>query len=188
MMGTIENHNVKIFTDDIEKTAIVICGSIVEENNFTYETALLYKTLKHLGANTEYYIPNREKENHGLNTKALVQLIAKHKTKLIITVDCGVSDVEQVNFANGFKVDVIITDHHESPEELPGAYAIINPKAMNALQKDLHKVYRCIKNGGNLSDIQKICIHNYTAYLKISSLRNCYDVSHYFLCLGTFFG
>lgn len=39
---------------------------------------------------------------------------------------------------------------------------------INALQKDLHKVYRCIKNGGNLSDIQKICIHNYTAYLKIS--------------------
>ena len=99
--------------------------------------ALLYKTLKHLGANTDYYIPNREKENHGLNTKALVQLIAKHKTKLIITVDCGVSDVEQINFANGFKVDVIVTDHHEAPEHLPEAYAIINPKAMNALEKDL---------------------------------------------------
>ena len=99
--------------------------------------ALLYKTLKHLGANTDYYIPNREKENHGLNTKALVQLIAKHKTKLIITVDCGVSDVEQVGFANSFKTDVIITDHHEAPETLPEAFAIINPKAFNALEKDL---------------------------------------------------
>lgn len=100
-------------------------------------SSLLFKTLKHLGADVEYYIPNREHENHGLNTKALVKLIAKHKTKLLITVDCGVSDVEQVNFANGFKVDVIITDHHEAPEVLPSAFAILNPKAFNALDKNL---------------------------------------------------
>lgn len=99
--------------------------------------SLLFKTLKHLGANADYYIPNRENENHGLNTKALVQLIAKHKTKLIITVDCGVSDVEQVNFANSFNVDVIITDHHEAPDTLPNAFAILNPKALNATDKDL---------------------------------------------------
>lgn len=99
--------------------------------------SLLFKTLKHLGANLDYYIPSRENENHGLNTKALVQLIAKHKTKLIITVDCGVSDVEQVNFANSFNVDVIITDHHEAPDVLPNAFAILNPKAVNALDKDL---------------------------------------------------
>ena len=131
MQKTVE----RIFRAIETQEKIVIYGDF--DCDGVTSTALLYKTLKHLGANTEYYIPNREKENHGLNTKALVQLIAKHKTKLIITVDCGVSDVEQVNFANGFKVDVIITDHHESPEELPGAYAIINPKAMNALQKDL---------------------------------------------------
>lgn len=100
-------------------------------------TSLLYKTLVHLGANVDFYIPNRENENHGLNTKALVKLIAKNKTKLIITVDCGVSDVEQISFANGFKVDVIVTDHHEAPEDLPDAFAIINPKAFNALEKDL---------------------------------------------------
>ena len=99
-------------------------------------TSLLYKTLSRLGANIDYYIPNRETENHGLNTKALVKLIAKHKTKLIITVDCGISDLEQVNFANGFKVDVIITDHHEAPENLPQAYAILNPKAINSIKKD----------------------------------------------------
>ncbi len=100
-------------------------------------TSLLYKTLTHLGANVDFYIPNRENENHGLNTKALVKLIAKNKTRLIITVDCGVSDVEQISFANGFKVDVIVTDHHEAPETLPEAFAIINPKAFNALEKDL---------------------------------------------------
>ncbi len=100
-------------------------------------TSLLYKTLKHLKANVEFYIPDRATENHGLNTKSLVKLIAKHKTKLLITVDCGISDVEEVNFANGFKLDVIITDHHEAPDILPEAYAILNPKAFDALKKDL---------------------------------------------------
>ncbi len=123
------------------KTAIDNGEKIVVYGDFDADgvtsTSLLYKTLNYLGADVEYYIPSREYENHGMNTKALVKLISKNKAKLIITVDCGISDVAQVNFANGFKVDVIITDHHEAPAELPAAYAIINPKAMNALDKDL---------------------------------------------------
>ena len=122
--------------DAIEKQEKILIYGDFDCDSVT-STSLLYKTLLHLGADVEFYIPNRETENHGLNTKALVKLIAKHRTKLIITVDCGISDVEQVNFANGFKVDVIITDHHEAPPELPDAFAIINPKAMNALDKDL---------------------------------------------------
>lgn len=59
------------------------------------------------------------------------------KPKVIISVDCGISDVEAVNFIKSFKIDVIITDHHEAPEELPNAYAIINPKAKNALNENL---------------------------------------------------
>ena len=135
-----------VFTD-MEKSAERIFSAIeTQEKIIIYgdfdadgvtSTSLLYKTLSHLNANVEFYIPNRENENHGLNSKALVKLIAKHKAKLIITVDCGISDVEQVNFANGFKVDVIITDHHEAPEVLPEAFAIINPKAFNSLKKDL---------------------------------------------------
>ena len=135
-----------VFTD-MEKAAERIFSAIeTQEKIIIYgdfdadgvtSTSLLYKTLSHLNANVEFYIPNRENENHGLNSKALVKLIAKHKAKLIITVDCGISDVEQVNFANGFKVDVIITDHHEAPEVLPEAFAIINPKAFNSLKKDL---------------------------------------------------
>lgn len=100
-------------------------------------TALLLKTLKFLGANVSYYVPTRENENHGLNTKALVKLIAKERAKLFITVDCAVSDVEQINFINSFKADVIITDHHEAPEILPDAFAILNPKALNALEENL---------------------------------------------------
>lgn len=125
----------RIFNAIEKQEKIIIYGDF--DCDGVTSTSLLYKTLVHLGAQVDYYIPNRENENHGLNTKALVKLIAKHKMKLLITVDCGVSDVEQVNFANGFKVDVIITDHHEAPDTLPEAYAIINPKAMNALDKDL---------------------------------------------------
>ncbi|MDD3236550.1 MAG: single-stranded-DNA-specific exonuclease RecJ [Candidatus Gastranaerophilales bacterium] len=100
-------------------------------------TSVLFKTLKTVGANVSYYIPNRETESHGLNTKALVNIISKNKAKLIITVDCAVSNIQEIKFANGFKTDVIVTDHHEAPEELPPAYAILNPKAQGALSEDL---------------------------------------------------
>ena len=100
-------------------------------------TALLYKTLKYLGADVNYYIPNRDKEGYGMNKTALVKLMTTAKPKLIITVDCGISNLEQINFINSFKIDVIVTDHHEAPEQLPNAFAIINPKAPNALNEKL---------------------------------------------------
>lgn len=100
-------------------------------------TAVLMKTLKFLGANVDYYIPSRETENHGLNTKALVKLISKKKLKLLITVDCGTSNVDEVKFLNGFKIDTIITDHHDYEAELPEAYAILNPKVKNNLAENL---------------------------------------------------
>ena len=100
-------------------------------------TSVLFKTLKTIGANVDYYLPNRETESHGLNTKALINIISKKKSKLIITVDCAISDVAEVKFAKGFGADIIITDHHEAPDELPPAFAILNPKAKNALKDEL---------------------------------------------------
>ncbi len=84
-----------------------------------------------------FYIPNRETEGHGLNSKALVKLMSQKQPKLIITVDNGISNVDEVKFINSFGRDIIITDHHEAPEILPEAYAIINPKSMNALDEKL---------------------------------------------------
>jgi single-stranded-DNA-specific exonuclease len=100
-------------------------------------TSLLLKTFKTLGAKVDYFIPDREKEGHGLHLKTLVKLMASKKPKVIVTVDCATSDVEQVKFINSFKIDIIITDHHEAPEILPSAFAIINPKAQNALDEKL---------------------------------------------------
>lgn len=100
-------------------------------------TALLIRTLKELGAKVDYFIPDRELHGHGLNSKALVKIMTEKKPKVIITCDCAVSDVEQVQFIKSFKIDVIITDHHEAPDELPPALAIINPKAKDALDEKL---------------------------------------------------
>lgn len=100
-------------------------------------TSVLYRTFKYLGADVNYFIPDREKEGHGFDTKALVKIMTQAKPKVIISVDCGISDVDAVNFINSFKIDVIITDHHEAPEVLPNAYAIVNPKAPNALNENL---------------------------------------------------
>lgn len=103
-------------------------------------TSVLLKTFQHLGAKVDYYIPNRETEGHGLNSKALVKLMSQKQPKLIITVDNGISNVDEVRFIKSFGRDIIITDHHEAPDELPEAYAIINPKAMNSLDEKLTSI------------------------------------------------
>ena len=101
-------------------------------------TSVLYKTFKFLDADVDYFIPDRETQGHGFDTKALVKIMTTIKPKVIISVDCGISDVEAVKFVNSFKtIDVIITDHHEAPEILPEAYSIINPKAPYSLDENL---------------------------------------------------
>lgn len=73
------------------------------------------------------YIPHRHDEGFGLNTDA-VDLFIKDNINLLITLDCGISDIEAVKLAQENKIDVIITDHHEPPGELPPAFAIVDHK------------------------------------------------------------
>ncbi len=121
----------------IENKEIIVIYGDFDADGIT-STSILYKTLKHLGAEVHYFIPDRETQGHGFDTKALVKLMTTVKPKVIISVDCGISDVEAVKFVNSFKtIDVIITDHHEAPEVLPEAYAIVNPKAPYALDEKL---------------------------------------------------
>ena len=100
-------------------------------------TSVLYKTLTYIGADVSYFIPNRDKEGHGLNSTTLMALNAEYRPKLLITVDCGISNFDEVAKLNTFKIDTIITDHHEAKDEVPPALAIINPKAPNALSEKL---------------------------------------------------
>jgi len=81
--------------------------------------------------NYSVYIPHRNKEGFGLNKNALQKIKEeneKEKSILLITIDCGITDVEEIELANSLGVDVIITDHHEELSNLPNAYAIVNPK------------------------------------------------------------
>ena len=88
---------------------------------------VLKKFLAERGIETDYYIPNRLEEGYGLNEDAIKDII-NEKYSLIITVDCGISGINEVKLCNEAGIDVIITDHHEQLDELPNAYAIIDAK------------------------------------------------------------
>lgn len=107
-----------------ESERIIIYGDYDADG--VTSTSLLVKTLRELGANCEYYIPNRFSEGYGINEQA-IELFAEENVGLVITVDTGIANIEEVNYANDLGIDIIITDHHEVQEELPEAYAIIHP-------------------------------------------------------------
>lgn len=88
---------------------------------------IMYKFLTEIGAIVDYYLPDRLVEGYGINNNALSE-IKKNGTKLVITVDCGITAVDEVEFAKEIGLDICITDHHECAEVLPDAIAIINPK------------------------------------------------------------
>ncbi|MDE2188375.1 MAG: single-stranded-DNA-specific exonuclease RecJ [Patescibacteria group bacterium] len=77
--------------------------------------------------NFSNYIPHRHDEGFGLNNEAIID-IADNGARLLITLDCGITDVEPTKLAREKNIDVIITDHHTPPLELPPAFAIVNPK------------------------------------------------------------
>lgn len=89
--------------------------------------SILYLYLEKLGANVDYYIPNRKGEGYGVSEQAIYKLSEKG-TKLIVTVDTGVTAYKEVEIAKKLGIDTVITDHHECPDVLPEAIAVINPK------------------------------------------------------------
>jgi len=90
-------------------------------------TALMVTLMQQLKADYDYYIPNRLLEGYGLNRNA-IELAKRQETKLIITVDTGISAVDEIAYAHELGIEVIVTDHHEPPNVIPEAYVIINPK------------------------------------------------------------
>lgn len=90
-------------------------------------TSLMYETLLSIGANVNYYVPNRFTDGYGPNMDAYQRLI-DNGTQLFITVDNGVSGKNVINKVMAAGVDVVITDHHELPADLPNAVAIVHPR------------------------------------------------------------
>lgn len=89
--------------------------------------AILYKQLKKMGIEVGFYVPDRMVEGYGVNREALDKIKADG-TKLIITVDTGITAVEEAEYAKSIGLDFIITDHHECKEKIPDVYAAIDPK------------------------------------------------------------
>lgn len=89
--------------------------------------AILYKHLTAMGFQVDYYIPDRIQEGYGVNRDALDK-IKENGTKVVITVDTGITAIEETEYAKEIGMDIIITDHHECKETIPEAYAAIDPK------------------------------------------------------------
>ncbi len=92
----------------------------------TCSTALMYLFLKELGANVEFYIPKRLTEGYGVSKNG-IDYIKSRGTSLMITVDCGITAVEETSYAKELNIDMIICDHHQPKEILPDAYAVLDP-------------------------------------------------------------
>ncbi len=123
--------------NDMEEAVAVIEDAVVNGEKITvygdYDvdgitaTAIIYTYLDSIGANVDYYIPDRIEEGYGVNNDALLML-KNNGTSLIITVDTGISASEQIRYAYSLGMRVVVTDHHECPEILPECEAVINPK------------------------------------------------------------
>ena len=108
-----------------EKQRICVWGDFDVDGQTA--TTLLVASLRKLGGKVKYHIPIRSKESHGVNLSVLKEIIAGG-IDMLLTCDTGISAHEAVDYAASQGVDVIISDHHDLPTELPQAQAVINPK------------------------------------------------------------
>lgn len=123
-----------------EGEKIAICGDY-DADGMT-STALLLRALKAFGADVDYAIPSRMKDGYGINER-IVEELAEEGVGLIITVDNGISAYNPIDLAVSLGIGVIITDHHEVPEKVPPADAILNPKLIPE-----NSPYRCLAGVG----------------------------------------
>lgn len=105
---------------------IIICGD--SDTDGACASTILFKGFKELGIhNLEVYIPDRDIEGYGLNSR-VADIFIKEKTDCVITCDCGITNVDEIAKLEKHGISVIVTDHHNEPKKLPPATAIINPK------------------------------------------------------------
>ena len=149
LKGTVNDLNDASLMKDMKKAVSIIKGAIEEKKKIVIygdydcdgvcSTTILYRTLKKLGANFDYYIPNREDEGYGMNSDRIRKLKSEG-AEVILTCDNGISAMEQVEVAKELGLTVIITDHHDIPyiekegnriNVVPSSDCVINPKQGN---------------------------------------------------------
>ena len=138
---------------------------------------IMYKFLSDLGLDVMYYLPDRLQEGYGVNNEALDK-IKKEGVSLVITVDCGITAIDEVEYAKSLGLDIAITDHHECTENLPSALAIINPK-----QKDDNYPFKMFAGVGvAFKVLSALAIslnmesENYLKYLDIVAIGTISDI------------
>lgn len=94
-------------------------------------TSILVEGLRHLAVKVDFYIPDRQRESHGLHLKSLQPLLEQKQPQILLVCDTGSSDVEAVAYAKTAGITVLIADHHELPPVLPAADALVNPARLS---------------------------------------------------------
>ncbi len=139
--------------------------------------SVLIKGFEYLGLKLNYYIPNRLEEGYGISVAGLDKILDKG-ADLIISVDCGITSVKEVEYVKEHNKDIIITDHHNCQDEIPDAYAIINPK-----QSDCDYPFDMLAGVGIAMKIVQALIgdeefiDNYDIFLDITSLGTVADIA-----------
>lgn len=140
-------------------------------------TVVIYDFLKSIGLDVDYYIPSRTEEGYGLNNEALCS-IKNGGTSLVLTVDCGISALEEVEYAKSIGLDICITDHHECQEKVPLCDAVVNPKRKEDKSnlKQLAGVgvaFKCIEAISKKLNMSK---ESYLKYLDIVAVGTIADI------------
>ena len=132
--------------------------------------SIIYMYLSELGADVDYFIPSRDNDGYGINNTA-IKGIAERGTKLIITVDTGITAIDETEYIKSLGLDIVVTDHHQCRPELPAAYAVVNPQrpdctypfkelaGVGVAFKLLCALELTLKNGGeyDLNTIKSMC-------------------------------
>ena len=156
-------------------------------------TALLHLFFKEIGYETSYYIPNRLRDGYGLREDAICR-IKEQGINLLITADCGTTSHSAVKKAKDLGIDVIVTDHHEPPQILPEAYAMINPNRIDSAYpfnglagvgvalKLAQGIYCCLNSSNNVGAYNYTPLHSplepmLYKYLDLVALGTVADIS-----------
>ncbi|MBR3133259.1 MAG: single-stranded-DNA-specific exonuclease RecJ [Clostridia bacterium] len=138
---------------------------------------VLKKFLKDCGLIADYYIPNRLSEGYGLNKDA-IDKIKEQGYSLIITVDCGIASIDEIDYANSLGLEVIVTDHHEPMEKLPNAVAVVDAKRKDNVypNKNLAGVGVVFKVSQGLAQRRNIDENEILKYLDIVCVGTISDI------------
>ena len=168
----IENHETIVIYGDYDVDGVT-------------SVTLLYLYLKKRGASVTYYIPSRSKEGYGMSAAA-IDVLKQYDVGLIITVDTGITAIDEIAYASSLGIDTVVTDHHECRPELPEACAVVNPHRANDPYpfKELAGVgvifkvvcacemHRCRKSGiREIDGVRQIC-HEYADLVAIGTIAD----------------